>query len=110
MQATVWEEPARLMLDRRDRFTWPAIAAEFDRLSSQRASLLASSIPFDAGNHGYLTPVADHRYSVVWYLGADDKPIVRAVVPTTRFRAGSDLKARVDEIVREASNNLITLR
>ena len=109
MQAAVWEEPARLMLDRRDRFTWPTIAAEFDRVSTQKSLLLSNSIAFDQDNQGYLTPVADHRYSVVWYMD-DDVPIVRAVVPTTRFRPGSDLKARVEAIVREASDNLITLR
>jgi hypothetical protein len=104
-----WEKPAELMLDRRDRFTRPKIAKEFEHFSEVKERLFSGSIAFDPDNDGYLTPVADHTYSVVWYL-EDDQPVVHAVVPTARFRSGADLKERLAEIVREASNNLITLR
>lgn len=106
----VWEPTAKLMLDRRDRFTQPEIAAEFDRYSNQTSELLNSSIVFDTDKAGYLTPVADRRYSVVWYL-ENDQPVVHAVVPTARFTPGSaGLKSRVEQIVRKASDDLIKLR
>jgi hypothetical protein len=106
--SALWEKPAELMLDRRDRFTRPAIAAEFDQYSQLPEQLLDNSIEFDPDNEGYLTPVADRRYSVIWYM-RDSRPVVRAVVPTTRFTRGSDLKARVEEIVRAASEDQIKL-
>jgi len=105
-----WEPTAKLMLDRRDRFIQPEIQAEFDRYSDEKPLLLSSSIVFDPDNEGYLTPVADHRYSVVWYF-KDDQPVVHAVVPTARFTPGAEgLKSRVEAIVRQASDNLIKLR
>jgi hypothetical protein len=106
--SAVWEKPAELMLDRRDRFTRPAIEAEFNQYSQSPQFLIDNSIAFDPEHEGYLTAVADRRYSVIWYM-RDKRPVVRAVVPTTRFKPGSDLKARVEEIVREVSEDQIKL-
>lgn len=102
-----WEQPAEAMLDRRDRFTRAAIAKEIDDYSTEE--LLGTSIEFDPTNAGYVKPVADNRYAVVFYL-LDGDPVVRAVVPTARFKPGPDLKGRVEEIVSAVSNNLIKLR
>jgi hypothetical protein len=105
----VWEAPAKLMLDKRDRFTRPAIEEEFERYLAEKPLLLERSIEFDPDNAGYLTPVFDDRFSVVWYL-EDELPIVRAVVPTARFTRGSTgLKSRVEEIVRQASDDRVKL-
>jgi hypothetical protein len=106
----VWESMAQRMLDRRDRFTRPAIEAEFGSYAAEPPRLIERSIEFDPDNSGYLTPVFDDRFSVVWYLGQDEQPIVRAVVPTTRFTPGTaGLKSRVEEIVRQASDDRIKL-
>jgi hypothetical protein len=104
-----WEQPAVSMLDRRDRFTRPAIEREFEAYTGDPSTLSQSTIAFDPPNKGYLTPVADRRYSVIWYL-EDHSAIVRAVVPTARFSPGSGLKARVEQILREATGDLIKLR
>lgn len=62
------------------------------------------SQPF-LGVHRYF----DDRFSVIWYL-EDELPIVRAVVPTARFTRGSTgLKSRVEEIVRQASDDRVKL-
>jgi hypothetical protein len=105
----VWEAPAKLMLDKRDRFTRPAIEEEFERYLAEKPLLLERSIEFDPDNAGYLTPVFDDRFSVIWYI-EDELPIVRAVVPTARFTRGSTgLKSRVEEIVRQASDDRVKL-
>jgi hypothetical protein len=108
MQA-LWEDLAVRMLDRRDRFTRPAIEEEFERYLAEKPVLLRRSIEFDRENGGYLTPVFDDRFSVVWY-DRNEGPCVRAVVPTARFsRQDPQLKSRVKEIVQIASENKIEL-
>lgn len=93
-----WDETAQRMLDRRDRFTRPAIEAELNRLEGP--ALTERSIEFDKENGGFLTRVYHDRFSVIWY-DTPGVPRVRAVVPTTRFRADDpDLKSRVKEIVQ----------
>ena len=105
-----WEDSAKFMLDRRDRFTRPEIADEFKEYALDLSDLRDRSIVFDEKNCGYLTKVADDRYSVIWYLD-DDRLVVHAVVPTTRFtRGAAGLKSRLEEIVTKASDNLVTLR
>jgi hypothetical protein len=106
----VWEKPAALMLDRRDRFTRPAIEAEFEEYLAEEPRLIERSIEFDPDKQGYLTPVFDDRFSVIWYR-EPDQLVVHAVVPTARFTRGSaGLKSRVEEIVRAASDDRIKLR
>src|SRR6185436_11896057 len=91
--AVIWEASANSLLEQRDRFTQKAIKDEFETvfnidLKAGLAPACSTSVAFDPQKKGYLTPVADQRYSVVWYLDdAEDDPkaMVHAVVPTTRF-------------------------
>ena len=50
--SAVWEAPAKLMLDKRDRFTRPAIEEEFERYLAEKPLLLERSIEFDPDNAG----------------------------------------------------------
>lgn len=79
----LWEDGALTMLNNRDRYTRAiaidetkaAIRAEFNNRAR------TNSVLFDHFNHGYVTPVADGRYAVVWY----DMPHgaqVKAIFPT----------------------------
>jgi hypothetical protein len=105
-----WEPFADRLLQQRDRFTEKAIRGEFEAAAQQPESLARPSIEFDETRKGYLTPVADGRYSVVWYL-EHGEAVVRAVVPTTRFsRAMDDLKARVRRIVQQESNGAVDVK
>lgn len=113
-----WEPSATSLLEQRDRFTQKAIKEEFeatfdDRIKPNLDAESSSTIVFDPGNRGYLTPVAEKRYSVIWYL-KDDEPearaVVYAVVPTTRFDKRDGLLERVRKIVNIESNDLVQLK
>jgi hypothetical protein len=104
-----WTESADRLLQQRDRFTQRAIRQEFEAVAASESSVRPRSIEFDAARQGYLTAVADERYSVVWYL-ENDAAVVRAVVPTTRFPAETpNLKARVQNIVQLESNGAVNV-
>ena len=113
-----WEPSADSLLEQRDRFTQKAIKEEFEATFDERIkpnldAEASSTIVFDPENKGYLTSVADKRYSVVWYL-KDDEPdaraVVYAVVPTTRFDKRPGLLDRVRKIVNIESNDLVHLK
>lgn len=107
-------ETAYPLLGQHDRFAQKAIKEEFEAAFDEQIkpnldTESSSTIAFDPLKHGYLTPVADKRYSVIWYLEGDDAE-VRAVVPTTRFVKKPGLLERVREIVLQESNNLVDLK
>ena len=109
-----WEDSATSLLEKHDRFAQKAIKEEFEAaFDAQIKPALdtdsSSTIVFDPDNRGYLTPVADKRYSVIWYLKGDDAE-VRAVVPTTRFAKQTGLLDRVRAIVLQESNHLVHLK
>ena len=105
-----WEPSADRLLQQRDRFTQRAIRQEFEQMIGHGPSPTPRDIEFDTDRKGFLTPVADERYSVVWYL-EDDAAVVRAVVPTTRFSpATRNLKARVQDIVRLESHGAVNVK
>ena len=105
-----WEPSAKRLLQQRDRFTQRAIRQEFEAMIGHEPSPTPRDIEFDTDQKGFLTPVAEERYSVVWYL-EDDAAVVRAVVPTTRFSPGtSNLKARVQDIVRLESHGAVNVK
>jgi hypothetical protein len=109
-----WEESAASLLEQRDRFTQKAIKEEFEatfdaQIKPSLNQESSSTIAFDPANNGYLTPVADMRYSVIWYLKGDDAE-VRAVVPTTRFEKRPGLLERVRKVVLSESNQLVNLK
>ena len=105
-----WAPKAEFLLRQRDRFTQQQVREEFARICSADASLLSSlSLEFDPDRKGYLTPVADRRYSVIWYL-ENATAVVRAVVPTTRFDTSTDdLKERVALAVHRESDGAVAL-
>ena len=104
-----WTESADRLLQQRDRFTQRAIRQEFEAVAASESSVRPRSIEFDAARQGYLTAVADERYSVVWYR-ENDAAVVRAVVPTTRFPPETpNLKARVQNIVQLESNGAVNV-
>ena len=106
-----WAPTADRLLQQRDRFTQRAIRQEFEQVIGGMASPPApQSIEFDTDKGGYLTFVAEERYSVVWYL-TNDTASVLAVVPTTRFSPGThDLKARVNDVVQTESHGAVNVR
>lgn len=109
-----WEPSAESLLEQRDRFTQKAIKKEFETTFDERIKpnlnrAASSTIAFDPVNNGYLTPVADERYSVIWYLNGDDAD-VHAVVPTTRFEQRPGLLERVRNVVALESNDLVKLK
>ena len=105
-----WEPSADRLLQQRDRFTQRAIRQEFEEAIGHGPSPTLRSIEFDTDRKGFLTSVADERYSVVWYL-ENDAAVVRAVVPTTRFSAETaNLKARVQDIVQLESHGAVNVR
>jgi hypothetical protein len=116
-----WEQSADSLLERRDRFTQKAIRDDFSEVFQQDLdagleSPTSTSIEFDPDNQGYLTPVADQRYSVVWYLEQDassPNAVVRAVVPTARFdrkMKPTDLHDRLSKIVAVESRQTVKLK
>ena len=110
-----WEPSADALLEQRDRFTQKAIKEEFEAtfdhvFTEGLEPALSTSVEFDPDKKGYVTPVADKRYSVIWYL-QDDDAVVRAVVPTTRFdKKTSGLLERVRKIVQLESNLTVDLK
>lgn len=105
----VWKRKAEVLLGQRDRFTQRKVREEFQTICDQNDPL-SSSLSFDPAHDGYLTPVADDRYSVIWYL-EDNVPAVEAVIPTTRFdKSMSDLKERVVKAVERESDGTVTLK
>lgn len=104
----VWKRKAEVLLGQRDRFTQSKVREEFGQRCRQND--LGSSLAFDPDHDGYLTPVADDRYSVIWYL-EDNVPAVEAVIPTTRFdKSMTDLKERVVKAVERESDGTVTLK
>ena len=78
--SVIWEDKALNLLDGRDRYTRNAIREEFRRDPQKDA------IEFDPDQRNFLTPVSDHRFSVVWRLDEQEqRAVVRAVVPLTNI-------------------------
>ena len=105
-----WNAQAEFLLNQRDRFTQRQVRDEFRTLCLDPRLLSSDiSLEFDPAKKGYLTPVADRRYSVIWYL-ENERAVVHAVVPTTRFdRSMDDLKARVASAVQRESDGTVAL-
>ena len=84
----IWEDKALGLLDGRDRYTRNAIREEFSRDPRKDA------IEFDPEQRGFLTPVSDSRFSVIWRLDEQrQEALVRAVVPLTNIpTAASELE------------------
>jgi hypothetical protein len=104
-----WAPSAERLLQQRDRFTQQAIRQEFE--DAVRVEPVAyPCIPFDHVFNGFLTPVADDRYTVVWYEETGEA-VVHAVVPTTRFSPDmTDLKERVRNIVQRESHGTVDVK
>jgi hypothetical protein len=101
----VWEDNALNLLLDRDRYTRQSIRDEF------RRDPLQAAIEFDPAQRGFVTFVANKRYSVVWYLDEKgEQALVRAVVPLTNMNAqGPALKEYIERVVEIESKGEITL-
>ena len=101
-----WNKEAENLLRRRGNYTLEQIQQEFQRDPKREAMV------FDMAHQRYVTPVAGHRYSVVWRLLPDQNVAeVSAVVPT-RFAAGGNvqaLKERVKRVVTMETQGRVTL-
>ena len=103
-----WAPSAERLLQQRDRFTQHAIKQEFE--ATLRVDPAAPAcIPFDDAFHGFLTPVADGRYSVVWYQ-ENGEAVVHAVVPTRFSPEAVDLKQRVRNVVQRESHGTVDVK
>jgi hypothetical protein len=89
----------------RDRYTRESIQDEFRR-DPQRGA-----ISFDRVNSGFLTPVSNNRFGVVWFLDNDRQlAVVRAVVPVTNVNPqGDGLKEYIQRAVQVESKGAIAL-
>jgi hypothetical protein len=104
-----WAASAERLLQQRDRFTQQAIKQEFEQ-AVRVEPVAPPCIPFDHLFNGFLTPVADDRYTVVWYE-EHGEAVVHAVVPTTRFSADmADLKERVRSVVQRESHGAVDVK
>jgi hypothetical protein len=98
-----WTEAERLLKDR-DRFTQQAIKQEFESDPEKGA------IAFDPAQQGFLTPVFDERYSVIWYKNAANHlAVVRAVVPLPHVSDSEGLKEYVQRAVLFESKGSIVV-
>ena len=105
-----WEPSAVRLLKQRDRFTERAIKHDFESTVAEGPEADGRTIAFDATNRGFLTAVAEERYSVVWYLEGD-AAAVEAVVPTTRFSSQpQELKQRVQSVIDSESLERVLLK
>jgi hypothetical protein len=94
----LWESNAIKLLDLRDRYTRSSILEDFSNDPERNA------IQFDSDEKGFVTPVSNQRYGVVWHL-KEGNVIVKAVVPMINAsnQDERDLKARVERAIeREA--------
>ena len=104
-----WAPSADRLLQQRDRFTQQAIKREFEA-ALETDAIAPPCIQFDRVLNGFLTPVADGRYSVVWYE-EEGEAVVHAVVPTTRFSPEmADLKERVRNVVQRESDGAVDVK
>jgi hypothetical protein len=100
-----WEDQALKLLDIRDRYTRKVIREEFSK-DPQKGAL-----PFDPDNGGFVTPVSDSRFSVVWRLEGQ-QAVVLAIVPLTNVSGmsqGQELKEYVQRAVRAESKGEIAV-
>jgi hypothetical protein len=99
-----WTEAERLLKDR-DRFTQEAIKKEFESDPEKGA------IAFDPEQDGFLTPVFDERYSVIWYKDTpNNRAVVRAVVPLPHVSNSEGLKEYVQRAVLFESKGSIVVQ
>ena len=98
----LWESDAIKLLDARDRFTRSSILEDFTNAPESDA------VRFDHAGEGYLTPVSNRRYSVVWHRKNDGNRIVRAVVPMINAASDNEteLKARVERAIERESRGV----
>ncbi len=108
----IWEDDALKLLEGRDRYTRNAIREEFSRDPQKGA------IKFDPQQSGYLTPVSDNRFSVIWRLDETaQQAIVRAIVALPNIKSDPPnepkeieaLKEYVQRAVRTESKGNISL-
>ena len=94
-----WQSGALRLLDKRDRYTRNAIVEEFTRDPERGA------VTFDRDQHGFVTSVADGRFSVVWNrvdeLG-QTIAVVRAVVSLTELPSASDKPDELKQYIQRA--------
>jgi hypothetical protein len=101
-----WRKEAEDLLRRRGNYTLEQIHEEFEKDPARDA------LSLDLARRCYVTPVANHRYSVIWQmLPGQNVAEVSAVVPT-RFVAGGDpqaLKAQVKRVVSLETGGRVNL-
>lgn len=101
-----WDDNALNLLLDRDRHSSQAIRDEFQQ------NPMKGAIEFDPDHHGFVTFVANKRYSVVWYLDQErNQRVVRAVVPLTHITTDRPaLKAYIERAVVAESKGAINLQ
>lgn len=101
-----WSPEAEDLLRRRGNYTLEQIHQEFERDPKREA------LSFDQDRRCYVTPVANHRYSVIWQMFPKQNIAKVAAVVPTRFVAGDNpqtLKARVQSVVSLETGGRVTL-
>ncbi len=99
-----WSEGAQFLLRKRDHYTRDAIQCEFAEDPEKEV------VSVDSGNW-FATPVANHRYSVIWKRMPDQRQaVVEAVVPAqfAPNKAGT-LMQQVMKVVEQESNGDVKL-
>ncbi len=98
-----WTDNANMLMNRRDHYARDAIKVDFAE------NVERDPVPVDEGQRLFVTPVANHRYSVVWRK-EPDRFVVEAVVPAqfSPAKSGKLLK-QVQQAVEQESNGYIIL-
>jgi hypothetical protein len=105
----LWEDHAVNTLMARDRYTRQSILDDFRRNPNHDIITFDSDKP---DRPGYLTPVVNGRYRVVWYHDTSRQlAVVRAIVPLPNVsnHAPTTLKGYVQRAVEKESKGEITL-
>jgi len=100
-----WSDGAKLLLKKRDHYTRDAIQGEF--MQNPEKDVVA----VDADQRWFVTPVANHRYSVIWKRMPDQQhAVVEAVVPAqfAPNKAGR-LMEQVMSVVEQESDGDVRL-
>jgi hypothetical protein len=111
----LWENNALLMLEKRDRYTRSDVLTEFIKTISSGFNEAATqkSVLFDPVRKGYVTPVLDGRFAVVWY----DCPEINSAIVSAFFPASgsfsnvkqADLKDWVQRAAKRESDGRVLL-
>ena len=92
----LWESNAIKLLDTRDRYTRSAILEDFTSAPDRDA------VPSLDESDGFMTPVSNRQYSVLWRRKDDRTAVVKAVMPAAVHTAPDDGNQELHRVLWES--------